>query len=32
MHDAIDMMSLPELAALNIPPAYLILAGSRRRR
>lgn len=31
MHDAIDMMNLQELAALNVPPAYLALASKRRR-
>ncbi|MFO0607046.1 MAG: hypothetical protein U0324_27990 [Polyangiales bacterium] len=32
LHDAIDMMGLQELAALNVPPAYLALAASRQRR
>lgn len=32
IHDAVEMMSLPELAALQVPPAYLALAASRRRR
>lgn len=31
LHAAVDMMSLPELAALNVPPAYLALVASRRR-
>lgn len=32
IHDAIDLMSTPELAALAIPPAYLMMATLRRMR
>jgi hypothetical protein len=32
IHDAIDLMSPPELAALPIPPAYLMMATLRKLR